>query len=86
MLYSGGIVIQFTDDNTIALVADFKPSRNGSIKDETRYLVKDNDTLMSIAIAHYQDTTMWYVISEWNNLEDPLTLTVGATLKLPNFG
>lgn len=46
------------------------------------YYVEDGDTLISIAIKIYGDSTMWSYLMEKNNLENPLSITAGQALQL----
>ena len=47
------------------------------------HLVRDGDSLASIAYAHYRDPTRWRVIAEANEIDDPFRLRRGATLSVP---
>jgi len=84
-IYDDGYVIRFPDD-TLAAFSSFNPFSFGRVVSEESYVVKDLDTLLSIASAYYKDTRYWYIISEWNNLDKPIELVTGTELKLPNFG
>lgn len=48
------------------------------------YKIKYNDTLDSIALEQYNDPTYYWVICDFNRLQDPFVdLKVGGYLKLP---
>lgn len=48
------------------------------------YQVKQNDTLDSIAMDNYNDPTYYWVICDFNRIQDPFKdLKVGSYLKLP---
>jgi nucleoid-associated protein YgaU len=52
----------------------------------TTRLVKRGDTLSSIAGEVYRDPTMWRVIAEANQLDDPRQVPVGLRLNIPKVG
>jgi hypothetical protein len=52
----------------------------------TTRLVKRGDTLSNIAADVYRDQTLWRVIAEANQLDDPRRLAVGSRLILPKIG
>lgn len=47
------------------------------------YVVKQGDTLSSIAAAEYDDPALWRPIATRNKIRNPRELTPGATLILP---
>jgi hypothetical protein len=49
------------------------------------HLVRDGDSLPSIAFAHYRDPTRWRPIAEANGIDDPLRRRRGATLSIPRL-
>ena len=52
----------------------------------TTRLVKRGDTLSSIAGEVYGDPTMWRLIAEANDLDDPRQVPVGLRLSVPKVG
>ena len=50
------------------------------------HVVRDGDTLQSIAFAHYRDPTRWRAIAEANGIDDPMRLRRGAQLTIPTDG
>lgn len=51
------------------------------------YKVKENDTLDSIALDIYSNSTYFWVIADFNRIRDPFKkLTAGEYLKLPTLG
>jgi Contractile injection system tube protein/LysM domain len=70
-----------------------KPSAGGSKKgqnpttrglaDLRSHVVRDGDTLPSIAFASYGDPTRWRAIAEANGIDDPLALRRGRVLAVP---
>jgi len=49
----------------------------------TAHVVRDGDSLQSIAFAHYGDATSWRAIAEANEIDDPLRLRRGTVLSIP---
>ncbi len=47
------------------------------------HVVRQGETLSSIAAAVYDDPAVWRRIAAWNGLDDPLWLEPGAILELP---
>jgi Contractile injection system tube protein/LysM domain len=47
------------------------------------HLLRDGDTLQSIAYSVYGDATEWRLIAEENGIDDPLRLRRGTTLAIP---
>lgn len=47
------------------------------------HVVRDGDSLQSIAYATYGDATAWRTIAEANGIDDPVRLRRGANLSLP---
>jgi nucleoid-associated protein YgaU len=49
------------------------------------HVVRDGDSLASIAYAHYADATKWRAIAEANGIDDPLRIRRGAVLSIPRL-
>src|SRR4051812_27921082 len=49
------------------------------------HVVRDGDTLQSIAHASYGDPTLWRPIAEANHIDDPMRLRRGAALSIPRI-
>jgi hypothetical protein len=47
------------------------------------HVVRDGDTLQSIAFTHYRDPTRWRKIAEANDINDPMRLRRGQPLSIP---
>jgi nucleoid-associated protein YgaU len=62
---------------------DPEVSQRGTDPEMTTRVVKRGDTLSGIAADVYRDPTRWRVIAEANNLDDPRSLEIGATLRIP---
>jgi nucleoid-associated protein YgaU len=50
------------------------------------HLVRDGDSLASIAYRFYGEATQWRAIAEANGIDDPLCLRSGRTLSVPRLG
>lgn len=59
------------------------------LKDSTpyiEYVVKRNDTYDSIALEAYNNPTYWWIITDFNRIDDPFkNPTENSTLKIPIF-
>lgn len=44
------------------------------------YIVKQNDSYDSIALAFYGNPTYYWVICDFNNIQDPFSIPVSGTL------
>ena len=49
------------------------------------HVVRDGDSLQSIAYAAYGDPTRWRAIAEANGIDDPMRLRRGAPLAVPRL-
>lgn len=49
------------------------------------HIIKDGETLTSIANRYYGDSQLWYLIADANSIFNPFDdiLEVGATLRIP---
>ena len=70
---------------TMANAMNNEPTSIESTKEtkDTEYTVKDKDTLGKIALKYYGNSDYWYLISEYNHLENPNMIYVGQKLKIP---
>lgn len=59
---------------------------NPADNEPATYVVKEGDTLFSIAIMFYQSSAPVEDLMEMNNISDPYTLQIGTVLKLPYYG
>lgn len=59
------------------------------LNDSTAYAlheVKRGDTLDSLALKYYNNPTLFWIIADFNKIQDPFaTLTVGEKLKIPSI-
>lgn len=50
------------------------------------YKIKANDTLDSIALQYYNNPTLYWVLCDFNRIQDPfITLEEGETIKIPTL-
>jgi nucleoid-associated protein YgaU len=49
------------------------------------YTVRDGDSLQSIAYAAYGDPTLWRLVAEANEIDDPIELRRGRVLVIPRL-
>lgn len=50
------------------------------------YNVKQNDTLDTLALDFYNNPTLFWVIADFNEIQDPYTkLEVGSQIKIPTL-
>lgn len=53
----------------------------------SEYVVKAGDTIDFIALQKYNDPTKYWIIADFNRMQDPLIkLEVGSVLKIPSIG
>ena len=73
---------------TVAFTEFLDPTKDELQNDPefTTRLVKRGDTLSSIAADVYHDPTLWRVIAEANQLDDPRQIPVGLRLNIPKIG
>jgi nucleoid-associated protein YgaU len=48
------------------------------------HLMRDGDTLASVAYAEYGDPTLWRSVAAYNAIDDPIRLPAGSVLLLPS--
>ena len=48
------------------------------------HVVRDGDSLQSIAYAEFEDPSYWRSIAEYNGLDDPFRVRAGTALRIPN--
>jgi nucleoid-associated protein YgaU len=73
---------------TVAFTEYLDPTKDELENDPefTTRLVKRGDTLSSIAGSVYGDPTLWRVVAEANQLDDPRVIPVGLRLNIPKIG
>lgn len=79
MIYKDGFIVTLDSEEEL-LLSNFAIRSFSNVYPHT---VRDEETLLSIANDFYKDSSYWYIISEFNNLEDPFVLTTGTILNIP---
>ena len=69
--------------DTIESLLSIRPLQ--SADHDKHRIVKEGDTLSSIAGQEYGDSKNWRPIAEMNQIENPLSLEVGQSLKIPKI-
>lgn len=85
--------------STLSLMQVHKDARSGgdtpaattnptsrATHDVRSHVVREGDSLPSIAYAQLGDPTQWRAIAEANGIDDPLRLRAGQTLSIPGGG
>lgn len=76
--------VQFKEGQSVSKQLKRNPrSRNSPLQPRTR-IVRDGDTLWSIAAAVYRDPAKWRALARANNLVNPRILAPGTTLLVPS--
>ena len=52
---------------------------------DTIYTIKEGDTITSISYRFYNEPLYWFIIADVNNIENPLELTIGNNIIIPNI-
>jgi len=76
---SSGDLTSADFDYNYTPVSDSYPATTPS-----QYTVNTGDSLLSVALAVYGDSKLWYLIADANGLNAGSALTAGQTLKIPN--
>lgn len=80
--YSNGLIISYPEgDFSLERI----PPQFVDNQDDKLHIVKDEDTLNSIAQQYYKEGKYWYIIADKNNLLDIFTLYTGQQLIIPNL-
>lgn len=80
--YSTGLILNFPDSLSTLVRKKLKYAPN---PDDTFHLVLQEETLWSIAFQHYQNSKLYWIIQDVNNLENSWELEVGKTLLIPDL-
>lgn len=80
--YSNGLIISFPEGD---FALERIPSQFVDSADDKQHIVKDEDTLTSIAQEYYRDGKYWYLIADKNNIDDIFTLITGQELIIPHI-
>lgn len=83
---AGGMPIRGIATVTIEEISGEQSGQNptsGGLADRSVHTVVSGDTLASIAWREYGDPTMWRVLAEHNEIDDPMRLRPGVALLVP---
>jgi len=80
--YSNGLIITYKEgDEALERI----PSQFVDNAEDKSHIVRDEDTLTSIAQQFYKDGKYWYMIADRNNILDIFTLITGQELVIPHI-
>jgi len=80
--YSNGLIITFKEgDEALERI----PSQFVDNADDKLHIVRDEETLTSIAHQYYRNGKYWYIIADRNNILDIFTLFTGQELVIPHI-
>lgn len=82
-LFFTGYVVRF-DNGDNPLLERFKIDYKDN-KGDQYHVVKDNERLDLIAYNYYGDSLLWWVIADVNEIYNPLEITPGDSLLIPEF-
>ena len=80
--YTIGYLINYKegDQSLERFKLKYKPSINDKI-----HRITDFDNLWNLAFDFYQDSKLWWVIADINNIEDPFILKMNDNLIIPDI-
>ena len=71
---------------------EIDPNQNGALvsegekqsPDHTKVrVIKAGDTLQSLSAFEYEDASLWKILAEHNDIEDPLNIPAGTIIEIP---
>ncbi len=83
---TSGVPIRAVCQVTMEEISGETPGQNptsGALRPQRVHRVRSGDTLALLAWREYGDPTVWRVIAEANDIDDPMRLTHGRELLLP---
>lgn len=83
---SGGSPLRATVNVDIREIPDIPPPTNptsGGQRGQRSRLVRDGETLQSVAFDEYRDASLWRSLAVANAIDDPKRLAVGTRLEIP---
>ena len=81
-LYSNGITINYQEGDTSLQRKTIVHKED--LEDKT-YIIRQDDTLSSIANKFYNEPLYWYIIADVNNIDNPFILETGKSIIIPNI-
>lgn len=79
-LYFDSYVVNFIEGDSALFRERFRIEKDIN---DSEYIVKQGDTLNTIAFGFYRDSKLWYVIADVNDIQNPFELTIGMSLRIP---
>ena len=88
MFNKDGLAIRGTAKLSFKQVVKFDESKvdDGGLHspDHTKVrILRDGDSIQSIAYHEYEDVTMWKILAEHNKIENPLNISAGTVIEIP---
>ena len=81
-LYSNGITINYKEGDTSL---QRKTIVHREDLEDKSYIIRQDDTLSSIANKFYNEPLYWYIIADVNNIDNPFILETGKSIIIPNI-
>lgn len=81
-LYSNGITINYPEGDTSL---QRKTIVHKEDLEDKSYIIRQDDTLSSIANKFYNEPLYWYIIADVNNIDNPFILETGKSIIIPNI-
>jgi len=81
-IYSDGYVLEFSSTERALYRNPIQPSLTA---EDTRYTIKQGDTLEHISYKFYRDSKLWYIIADNNNIINPFEMIIGNVLIIPKL-
>ena len=81
-LYSNGITINYQEGDTSL---QRKTIVHKEDLEDKSYIIRQDDTLSSIANKFYNEPLYWYIIADVNNIDNPFILETGKSIIIPNI-
>lgn len=89
MFRADGTPIRATASITLKEIPVDKPRQNptsGSLNSRRSHVLRDGDSLQSVAYREYGDPAMWRSLAVFNGIDDPLRLIAGSSILIPSAG
>lgn len=81
-LYTDGYVINYQEgDRSLQR----RPIIHREDLEDKAYIVRQGDTLTSIAFKFYGEPLNWFIIADVNNIQNPFILEMGKSIIIPNI-
>jgi Contractile injection system tube protein len=89
MFRADGTPIRATASITLKEIPVDKPRQNptsGSLNSRRSHVLRDGDSLQSVAYREYGNPAMWRSLAVFNGIDDPLQLIAGSSILIPSAG